>query len=117
MTRLRITAGALVVLAAVLLAASPVAGTWKMVATHDGEDSNWTLVIKEDDGGKLTGTLSGEMGDYTLSDVRFENGTFTCKVAIDYDEYTVTAKVSGAKLEGTFKGSGMSGKVSATKQS
>lgn len=117
MTQLRMTAGLLVVLAAVLLAASPVAGTWKMIATPDsGDESSWTLVVKEE-GGKLTGTLSGEMGDYTLSDVKFENDTLSCKVTIDYDEFSVTAKVSGSKLEGTFKGGGMSGKLSATRQS
>lgn len=102
-----------------LAADNPVVGTWKVVSTgpNAGDEFNWTMTIKEQDG-KLTGTLVGDMGEFQLTDTKYEDGTLKCKVAIDVNTYTIEAKVEGAKMNGTWKGitTGESGTIKGAKQ-
>jgi hypothetical protein len=98
-------------------AANPVVGTWQISSvTDDGQEYAWKLILKED-GGNLTGTLSGEPGDYPLSDVKFEKDILTFKVTVEDQTYSCEAKVSGNSLEGAFKGGAASGKLKGTKES
>ncbi len=100
----------------VVAADNPVVGTWKVVSTGaGGEEMTWQLVVKED-GGKLSGTLSGDPGEFPLVNPTLEGDKFTFQVTLDQVTYSVESKVSGKKLEGTYKGSEAEGKVSGTKQ-
>jgi hypothetical protein len=102
--------------AGLLLAANAAVGTWDVISAVDGgDDMNWKLVIKED-AGKLAGTISGEQGDFTLEDVKLEGETLTFKVTIDEQIYLTEAKISGAKLDGVFKGTGVKGTLKGTRQ-
>lgn len=116
MTRILLVLATVALLGAgLLMAASDATGTWDVVAAVDGGDEmTWTLVIKED-GDKLTGTLSGEPGDFTLEDVKVDGDTLTFKVSIDYQTYTTEAKISGSKLNGVFKSTGANGTVKGSK--
>jgi FlaG/FlaF family flagellin (archaellin) len=103
--------------AILLLAANDAVGTWDVTsATSEGSEMNWTLVIK-DDGGTLTGTISGEPGDFTLEDVKLDGHTLTFKTTIDSETYTTEAKISGSKLEGSYKGTAVKGTLKGTKKS
>lgn len=105
--------------AAVLVAAAAndAVGKWDLTSsTDEGSEMNWILVIK-DDGGKLTGTLSGEPGDFTLEDVKLDGNTLTFKTTIDAETYTSEVKISGEKLEGNYKGAAMKGTLKGTKKS
>ncbi len=104
--------------AALAMAADhPAVGTWQIVSKTDtGEEYTWKMVIKNEDG-KLSGTLSGDMGDFPLADLKYENDTLSFKVQIEDQSYETEGKISGAKLEGTFKGAAGGGTVTGTKQS
>jgi hypothetical protein len=98
-------------------AANDVVGTWDVTSSDNaGSDMSWILVIKED-GGKLTGTISGEPGDFTLEDVKIDGHTLTFKTTIDSETYTTEAKISGSKLEGNYKGTSVKGTLKGTKKS
>ncbi len=98
-------------------ASNPAVGTWQISSTtDDGQEYAWKLVIKED-GGALSGVLSGEPGDYQLSDVKCENDTLTFKVTVEDQTYECEAKIAGKSLEGAFKGGAASGKLKGTKES
>jgi hypothetical protein len=118
MTRIVLALAAIVLLGAgLLMAANAAAGTWEVVSATDGggDEMTWKLVIKDDDG-KLSGTISGEPGDYTLEDVKVEGDTLTFKVTIEDQTYTTEAKISGSKLDGVFKSTGAKGTLRGTKQ-
>lgn len=109
----------LVLIAAVALTAAdkPVVGSWQCISdSPDGEQYRWTVTVKEEDG-KLSGTISGAPGEFTMVDPRFENGTFTFKIQIEGQTYTVEAKISGDRLEGIWKGAASQGVIKGTKQS
>ena len=109
----------LLALTAVLLAAAAneAIGTWDVTSSaNEGNEMNWTLVIKED-GGKLTGTISGEPGDFTLEDVKVDGHTLTFKITIDAETYSSEVKISDGKLEGGYKGTSVKGTLKGTKKS
>jgi hypothetical protein len=96
---------------------NPVVGTWDVVSTDDsGQPTNWTLTVK-DDGGKLSGTLSGDMGDLTLVDAKLDGNTFSFKVVVNEATYTTEGTVDGKKFDGKFKGPEAAGTVKGTKRS
>jgi hypothetical protein len=96
---------------------NPAVGKWDCTATDDaGQASNWTLVVKEDDG-KLSGTLSGDPGEFDLADLKVDGNSFTFKVVVNDATYTVETTIDGNKLEGKYTGPEASGTIKATKQS
>ncbi len=97
--------------------AGGVAGTWQLVLTpEDGDETEWTLVLR-DEGGKLSGTLSGEPGDFPIRDVRFEDGVLTFKVTIDEETVAHEARVTGSTLSGSYAGRSGKGAIKGTRQS
>jgi hypothetical protein len=110
--------GMLLVGAGLAMAADhPAVGTWQVTSkTDSGEEYTWKMIIKNEDG-KLTGVLSGEMGDFQLADLKYENDTLSFKVQIEDQSYATEAKIAGNKLDGTFKGTGASGTLTGTRQS
>jgi len=96
---------------------NPIVGKWDCIGTDDsGQASNWTMVVK-DDGGKLTGTLSGDPGEFQLVDAKLEGDTFTFKVVVNDETYTVESKLTGNKVEGKYKGPEGGGTIKGTKAS
>ena len=115
-----VTALLLLILAVLAIPASassnPAVGTWQVTSpTESGEEYTWKLVIKED-GGKLSGTISGEPGDFTLSDVKYEDDKLSFKVTIEDQTFTIEARISGNKLEGAYKSATMSGTLKGVRQ-
>ncbi|MCS7314747.1 MAG: hypothetical protein RMI94_01750 [Bryobacterales bacterium] len=106
-------------LAALPVAAAdkPVVGTWQCVSdSPDGSQYSWAVVVKEE-GGKLSGTISGAPGEFSMEDVRFEGGVLTFKVRIEGDVYTIEARVQGDNLEGTWKGPSSQGVIKGSRRS
>ena len=100
-----------------LAADKPMVGTWQLVTEAPGGDQmRLTLVVKEE-GGKLSGTLTGSIGQFPLIDPKVEGDSFTCKISIDEQTYTVEGKVSGKNFEGAWKGGGAQGVIKGTKES
>lgn len=95
---------------------SPVVGKWDCTATDDaGQASNWTMTVTQD-GDKLTGTLSGDPGEFELVDAKVEGNSFTFKVVVNDATYTVETTIDGNKLEGKYSGAEASGTIKGTKQ-
>lgn len=95
----------------------PIIGTWQLVTeTPGGDQMRLTLAVKEE-GGKLSGTLTGGIGQFTLVDPKTEGDTFTFKVSIEEQTYTVEGKVSGKNFEGNWKGGGAQGVIKGAKES
>lgn len=95
---------------------NPAVGKWECVNTDDaGQTSNWTLVVKEDNG-VLTGTLSGDPGEFSIVDAKVDGDSFTFKVVVNDSTYTVENKLDGNKIEGKYKGPESSGTIKGTKQ-
>jgi hypothetical protein len=117
MTRLLLAAALVALLGTgLLLAGNSAVGTWDVVSQPDGGDqTTWKMIIKED-GGKLTGTISGEPGDYTLEDVKCEGDTLTFKLTVEDQTYTTECKIAGSKLDGVFTGGAAKGTVKGTKE-
>jgi hypothetical protein len=107
----------LVAVAAVLLAAgNAVVGTWKVVSdSPDGTQYNWTLVVKEE-GGRLSGALTGSMGQFPLIEPRLEGDTFTCKVTVEETTYAIQSTITGDKFDGVWKGAASQGTIKGSKQ-
>ncbi|MFN7994756.1 MAG: hypothetical protein U0Q18_14205 [Bryobacteraceae bacterium] len=96
---------------------SPIVGKWDCTSSDDaGQSYSWTLTVK-DDGGKLTGTLSGDPGDLELVDARLDGNSFTFKVVVNDNTYTVETTIDGNKIEGKYKGAEANGTLKGTKQS
>ena len=105
----------LVLTAAWLPAASAVAGVWECISvTPDGDEMHSTLTLTDSDG-KLSATLVSDDGDWKVSDLKFDGKVLSFTVSRDAD-YTVSLKVEGDKMEGTWSGGGDSGKVTATRR-
>ncbi len=117
--RKALIATALLALCGLLLAAeSPVAGIWKVVSTGPGpgDEFVWKMTIKDTEG-KLSGTLAGDMGEFQLSEVKFENDVLSGKLTIDTETYVVEMKMQGNTGEGKWKGGGgEGGTLKATKE-
>jgi len=100
-----------------MAAEKAVVGTWQVTSdSPGGEEYRWTLTVKQEDG-KLSGTLSGSIGQFELQELKAEGETFSCKITVGGDTYSLEGKVSGDKLEGTWKGAGAQGVIKGTKQS
>ncbi len=96
---------------------NPVVGKWECISADDsGQESTWTLTVN-DEGGKLSGTLAGGQGEFELTDPKLEGNTFTFKIIVNGDAYSIETKIDGKKLDGTFKGPEASGTLKGTKQS
>ena len=92
-----------------------VVGQWDVVSTSDdGTPMNWTLTVK-DDGGKLSGTLSGDAGEIPLVEAKLEGNTFTFKVVVNEATYTTEGTIDGGKFDGKYKGPDGAGTVKGTK--
>ncbi|MGA3040755.1 MAG: hypothetical protein ABSF54_08210 [Bryobacteraceae bacterium] len=93
-----------------------VVGTWDVVSTDEaGQPTNWTMVVK-DDGGKLSGTLSGDMGELPIVDAKLDGNTFTFKIVVNEATYITEGTIDGKKFDGKFKGPEAEGTVKATKR-
>ncbi|HTQ52971.1 MAG TPA: hypothetical protein VMI94_00835 [Bryobacteraceae bacterium] len=94
---------------------NPAVGTWDVVTTDDaGQTSNWTLVIKAD-GDNLSGTLTGDPGEFNLSDAKLDGNSLTFKVVVNEATYTSEITLDGNKFEGKYKGPEASGTLKGTK--
>jgi len=92
-------------------------GTWDVVSTDDaGQTANWTLTVKSD-GGKLSGTLSGDPGEFPIVDPKLEGNTFTFKVIVNEATYTTEGTIDGNKFDGKYKGPEAAGTLKGTKHS
>jgi hypothetical protein len=95
---------------------NPAVGTWDVVGTDEaGQTANWTLVVK-DDGGKLAGTLSGDMGEFPLVDAKVDGNALTFKVVVNESTYTTEGTIDGNKFEGKYKGPESAGTLKGTKK-
>ncbi len=98
-----------VILAGALTAAGVAAGVWDCTATTpNGEDLKFTLTIQEE-GGRIDGTIADARGSTKIVDPKLEDSTLTFKTDYDGATYTLELKISGDKLEGTYKGETASG--------
>ena len=94
------------VLAASLLAAAPIVGTWDLTSVDpDGNRVRATLTMKED-GGKLVGSVMVEDRMLSMSDAAMTGDTFTCKVTYEGRVFDVKMKVTGDSVEGAWQSSG-----------
>jgi len=92
-----------------------VVGTWDVVSTDEsGQPMNWTLTVKED-GGKLSGTLSGDAGELPIVDAKLDGNAFSFKVVVNDATYTTEGTIDGNKFDGKYKGPEGSGTVKGTK--
>lgn len=108
---------AALLLAALAAAAGPVTGVWACAAlTPEGEALKFTLKIREEEG-RISATLETSRGAMPAIEPKVEGSTVSFKVDYDGSRYTLTLKVSGDKLEGTYSGEQASGKVSGERQS
>jgi hypothetical protein len=95
---------------------NPAVGTWDVVGTDDaGQSMNWTLTVK-DDGGKLGGTLSGDMGEFALVDAKLDGSAFTFKVIVNEATYATELTIDGNKFDGKYKGPEAAGTLKGTKK-
>lgn len=105
-----------VIAAGLLAAASPAAGVWDCTATSpDGEAIKFTLTIQEE-GGRLSGTVGTARGSMKIADLKFENSTLIFKSDYNGAVYTLELKVSGDKLEGTYRGDDASGPIKGARK-
>ncbi len=96
---------------------SAIVGKWDCSATDEaGQQSNWTLVVNSD-GGKLSGTLSGDPGEFALVDPKLDGNTFSFKVIVNDVTYTTELTLDGKTMSGKYHGAEASGTIKATKQS
>ena len=95
---------------------NPAIGTWDVVGTDDaGQSMNWTLTVK-DDGGKLAGTLSGDMGEFALVDAKVEGNALSFKVIVNEATYTTEITIDGNKFDGKYKGPEAEGTLKGSKK-
>jgi len=107
--------GLLVCCAPVRAAENPVVGAWKVVS-FGAEGMTWTLTVKEQ-GGKLSGTLAGGLGEFPLIDPKLDGDKFTFKISMDEKVYSAEGKISGKSIEGSYKGPDDEGAFKGEKQS
>ena len=95
---------------------SAVVGQWDVVSTDDaGQTANWTLTVKEDSG-KLSGTLSGDPGEFPIVDAKLDGNSFSFKVVVNETTYTTEGTIDGNKFDGKYKGPEGGGSVKGTKK-
>jgi hypothetical protein len=101
--------------ALLLAAANPVVGEWETIASTPDGDQKWNFVIAEEKG-KLTGKAVGPPGEFALTDVKGDRSTLSFKLELNSVIYEVEFKVSGSKIDGTWKGGGESGTIKGAKK-
>ncbi|HEX8984063.1 MAG TPA: hypothetical protein VF767_01475 [Bryobacteraceae bacterium] len=100
-----------------LLSAAGISGAWQVFTTAEsGDEIEWKMVIVEQDG-KLSGTLSSELGDFTLENLKFDSGVLTFKVIIDSEDFLVDARIHGSDVEGNYKSRSEKGTLKGKQQS
>jgi hypothetical protein len=112
------------VLAALLLAAGPIAlaadapkaiGTWDAIAqTPNGEMTSILKVTAVEGGIKAEFELDG--APRTVSDEKLVGDVLTLKVQYEGGVYDVEMKIAGDTLEGTWQGGGASGTLKAKRR-
>lgn len=105
-------------LCGLLFAASPLVGVWKLVSTGPapGEEMVWKMTVTETEG-KLAVSIAGDMGEYAIQNVKYEDGVVTGDLSIEGGAYTVRLKVEGNTAAGEWKGAaGEGGTLKAEKQ-
>ena len=107
--------GLLICCASARTAENPVVGAWKVVS-FGAEGMTWTLTVKEQ-GGKLSGTLAGGLGEFPLIDPKLDGDKFTFKISMDEKVYSAEGKISGKSIEGSYKGPDDEGAFKGEKQS
>ncbi len=111
--------GLLLLALAALSTAVSAAGVWNVTTTGPGptDEFQWTLTIKEQDG-QLTGTMTGEMGEFKLEDLKYSGGALTAKITIDAQSYAIDTKIDGDTMEGKWNaiGAEMGGKVKGARK-
>ncbi len=100
-----------------LAAASGVAGKWNVTAQgSNGQEYKMELVL-QDEGGKLTGTMSGVMGSVAIEDVKLAGNELTYKLPVGESTYAIKVTVSGDTMKGNYTGpDGQTGAVTATRE-
>ncbi len=84
-----------------------VVGKWKWSVERGGQTFETTLTLKQD-GGKLTGTVTGRNNTETpVQDLKFQNGELTFKVTREWNGQkmvlTYKGKVEGDTIKGTVE--------------
>ena len=103
--------------AACWAADNPIVGKWDIVSTDDaGQTANWTVEVKSDNGA-LSGTLSGDPGEFTMVDPKVDGNNFSFKVIVNESTYVIETTIDGNKIEGKYKGAESTGTLKGTKQS
>ena len=124
---LLLAAGALLLPTTQLQAQEEFVGSWEQSMETGRGAFTQTFVFAITDG-KLTGTMSSQMGDTDLTNVEYDDGTVTFDVTRDFggNSFTqsYTATVDGDEMTGTMEGgarnrsarltTGRSGKPQAT---
>jgi len=121
----RFTIRAVLLVAAVLLAATPAAlaadapkaiGIWDIVAQTPNGEMPSTLPVKAAEGGvKAEFELDGLTR--TVTDEKLEGDLLKLKVQYEGGVYDVEAKIAGDTLEGTWQGNGYSGTLTGKRRS
>jgi len=88
----------------------PLLGDWNMTSESDGDPIKWTLSLKEVEG-KLTAICGTADGEKPAKNVTFADGVLKFVTHYEDDDYGITLKPNGNKLEGTWEGDGNSGKT------
>lgn len=113
MTRAALAA---LILAGIAAAAGGAAGVWNCAAlTPEGEALKFTLKIREEEG-RISATLENARGAAPVIDFKLEGSTVSFKTDYDGSRYTLTLKIEGDKLEGTYTGEPATGRVTGVRQ-
>ena len=101
--RMSVLIAVLLVTAALAAGQDSVAGTWNLQVVFDQGSGAPTVVFKQD-GEKLTGTYTGQMGQYPLEGT-FKDKKVAFTVMIDMQGNQVAFTYAGAlEADGTLKG-------------
>ena len=104
------------ILAGGLTAASVAAGVWDCTAiTPDGEALKFTLKVQEEVG-RIAGTMEDARGSTPIVDPKLADSKLIFKVDYNGATYTLELKISGDKLEGTYKGEPASGQFKGARR-
>lgn len=88
-----------------MVASAPV-GKWEFRQQFQDQEFVSTLTVSADAEGKLSASMSSQMGDNEMSDVAFKDGKLTFKRVMDFNGQTMEMSyqfaVIGGKLKGTM---------------
>ena len=98
--------------------APAIVGVWDCVSsTTDGEDHEWTLTVKQENGNLAAIVEGGGLGDVQVQDFKAEGTTATFTAKTGSGSYAVKLTVTGASLDGSFDGEQASGTIKGKKRS